>query len=223
MSDQHITTFTTRDGQKIVVRRMLPADVNHLARIYRHLSPESLYLRFQELATDLPPLRVLEEARKLAAIGYARGKGLLAFVERPDGGREPIAGARYLRVGPHAAEVSITVRDDFQRKGVGKQLLALLLREARRDGIRKITANVSAQNQAALHLLNQYPLPIRRQHYGSELYLEADITNLEFIEPVIAFGKAMAPGPRRRTPPARSAGSGWSEARGKNQGVGRPK
>ncbi|HEY80703.1 MAG TPA: GNAT family N-acetyltransferase [Anaerolineae bacterium] len=208
MLNQRILTFQTRDGQKVIVRRMLPADVNHLARIYRHLSPESLYLRFQEPATNLPPLRVLEEARKLAESGYTQGKGFLAFVETPGRGYEPIAGARYLRIGPDAAEVSITVRDDFQRKGVGKQLLALTLREARKAGIRKLVANVSAQNRAILQLLNQFPLPIQRERFGPELYIEADISNLEFIEPTITFETATAPAPRRRSPPTRSAGSG---------------
>jgi len=208
MTDGNITTFSTRDGQKVVVRRMLPADVNHLVHIYRHLSPESLYLRFHEPVANLTPMQVLEEARKLAESGYTRGKGFLAFVEHPGRGREPIAGARYLRVGEDAAEVSITVRDDFQRKGVGSQLLLLLLREARRDGIRKLIANVSAQNRAILQLVNQLSLPTHWERFGPELYLEVDISDSNLIKSGIIFGKPTAPGPRRRSPPVRSAGSG---------------
>ncbi len=208
MAEQPLYIFHTRDGQKVLVRPMLPADVNHLAHLYRHLSPESLYLRFHEPAVGLPPLFVLEEARKIAEAAATQGKGFLAFVAFPDGHREPIAGARYLRVGEDKAEVSITVRDDYQGKGVGKQLLALLLREARRDGIRKLTAYVSAQNRAVLHLLNQFPLPVHREHLGPELYIEVDIANLELIEPVITFGKPTVQAQKRRGPPARSAKTG---------------
>ena len=202
-----LATFYTTDGQRIVVRRMLPADVNHLVAIYRHLSPESIYLRFQEPVTNLSPVRVLDEARHLAAIRSDQGKGLLAFVETTDGVRHPIAGARYLRVAPDVAEISITVRDDFQRKGVGRQLLALLVREARRDGVRKIVANVSAQNRAILHLINQLAAPVRREHYGPELYIEVDISDLA-IEPIWSFETATGQVPRPQTPPGRSADSG---------------
>ncbi len=161
-------TFQAADGQTIMVRRMLPADVNLLVHIYRHLSAESLYQRFREPVANLSPLRVLEEARELAESGYTRGKGFLTFADLPNATGVPVAGARYIRTGENTAEASITIRDDFQRKGIGSRLLNLLIEEARRDGIHTLTANIGANNNAVLRLLSHCVYPQKRERFGSE-------------------------------------------------------
>ncbi len=217
MTDLYVMTFKLRDGRTVRVRRMLPADVNHLVHIYRYLSPESLYLRFQEPAANLPPIRVLEEARRLAESGYTQGKGFLAFVDLPGKPGAPIAGARYVRVSPEAAEISITVRDDFQRQGVGSNLLTILLREARSEGIRKIIANVSVQNQAILHLLNRFPWPIRKERYGPELYIEADISAVTITEKAPSYENSMAPTRSPRIQPGRNVKSAPTATNRKHQ------
>ena len=155
---------------------MLPADVNQLVAIYKHLSEESLYQRFREPAANLPPQRVLEEARALAEAGYTRGQGLLAFALMPSGARIPVAGARYIRITPHQAEVAITVRDDFQKKGIGAELLRQLVLLARDEGIRELTANISSNNRAVLQLMNNMPYPQKRERFGTEMTITFDIT-----------------------------------------------
>ena len=198
-------TFQTTDGQPIAVRRMLPADVNQLIHIYRHLSEESLYQRFQEPVTNLPPQRILEEARLLAEAGYTQGKGFLAFADTPGRPGAPIAGARYIRTGNNTAETAITIRDDFQKKGIGTQLLNLIIEEARKDGIRTLVANVNANNRSVLKLLSHYPYPQKREHYGSEINIKFDISQEPAIQPGQRVRTTMAPGPRRQFPPGRNA------------------
>ncbi len=199
---KYLTTFRTKRGQWVRVREMLPADVNHLVHLYRHLSPESLYARFQEPATDLHPMRVLEEARQLAESGYRQGKGLLAFVDLPGQPGVPIAGARFVRVAPGVAEISITVRDDYQGQGVGSHLVGLLIQEARKQGIHTIIAHVQAYNRAAMSLIHRYGLPYTRQHYGPEVYLEIDISSVPINGTIPPFETAREP---VRVPPARPA------------------
>ena len=192
--DSYIT-FQTTDGQTVRVRRMLPADVNQLAYIFKYLSPDTVYMRFREPAFQLTPLQVLQEARSLAEAGYRRGKGFLAFVDLPERPGTPIGGARYVRVGDDAAEVAVTIRDDFQRKGVGTQLLNILIEEARRDGVRRLIAHVDANNRAVLGLLNRYPLPHRREQQGSEITFEFDLTRPPFNQPneFLRITRALAP------------------------------
>lgn len=176
MNNHDFKQFKTTDGRTVTVRRMLPADVNHLVTLYRHLSPETLYARFQEPAANLPPWRVLNEARALAENGYRQGQGVLAFVDIAGQGPTPVAAARYIRLSPDAAETSITVRDDFQRQGIGRHLLAILAEEARKEGITKLIANVSATNRGVLKLLSRAPYPAKREHYGPEMSVELDLT-----------------------------------------------
>ena len=213
-SDQQIT-FRTTDGQLVRVRRMLPADVNLLVDIFRHLSADSTYLRFREPATQLPPLRILEEARALAQAGYSQGKGFLAFVDLPERRGVPIAGARYIRTGEDIAEVAITVRDDFQNKGVGTQLLRIIIDEARRDGIRYLVAHVSAQNRAALKLLQRYPFPQQRTYDGSEITIIVDISANEVNSLDESWQTTREPGPKPQNPPEHNAKSAMLAPQGR--------
>jgi len=194
--DRYIT-FQTTDGQTIRVRRMLPADVNQLAFIFKHLSQDTIYMRFREPAFQLTPLQVLQEARSLAEAGYRKGKGFLAFADLPDHPGTPIGGARYIRVGDDAAEVAITIRDDFQRKGVGIHLMNILIEEARRDGVRKLIAHVDANNRAVLGLLNRYQLPHHREQSGSEITFEFDLSQAPFNQPDGFLRKTRALAPKR--------------------------
>jgi MFS family permease/GNAT superfamily N-acetyltransferase len=63
--------------------------------------------------------------------------------------------ARYVRdaVDPQAAEVAVTVVDDWQGRGLGTELLAQLSDRGRQEGIRRFTAVVTADNAAAAALL----------------------------------------------------------------------
>jgi L-amino acid N-acyltransferase YncA len=52
-----------------------------------------------------------------------------------------------------SAEVIITVRDDYQKKGIGRELLLRLISLARAQGVTGLTAQVLADNVAMLRLL----------------------------------------------------------------------
>jgi acetyltransferase len=205
MKHQTLTTFQTNDGQTITVRRILPADVNQLVYIFRNLSEESVYQRFREPATNLSPMRVLETARLLAEDAYIRGMGIIAYADLPGRPCAPIAGARYIRTGKTTAEVAITVIDAFQKKGVGSKLIEIIFEEARRDGIRTLTANVSANNSAVLHMLSRSNYPQKRERFGSEIAIEFDITGEMVNPPAVTAEIATAPGPRPQIRPGHNA------------------
>lgn len=63
--------------------------------------------------------------------------------------------ARYVRdrENPAAAEIAVTIVDDWQGRGLGGELLARLADRARQEGIRRFTAVVAAGNAAAAGLL----------------------------------------------------------------------
>jgi len=56
---------------------------------------------------------------------------------------------------PQAAEVAVTVIDDWQRLGLGTVLLAQLSDRARAAGLRRFTALVATQNEAGIRLLRR--------------------------------------------------------------------
>ena len=68
--------------------------------------------------------------------------------------------ARFVRatVEDHEAEVAVVVRDDFQRKGLGKHLLLTLADKARALGLTHFTAWVMAENIRLMKLIKNMEL-----------------------------------------------------------------
>lgn len=174
MHDQH--TFLTDSGLCVWVRPMRPDDAPHIINIFEHLSPESRYLRFHEPLTAPDPQFILEQAEALTAQTMRHGHGWLAFADLPDEAAATIGGVRWMQVEPRVAEVALTVRDDLQQQGIGRELLRLCLADARESGIEKLTAVVQGANRAVLRLLSQAGLPVTRDTHAGEIYIEVDLT-----------------------------------------------
>ena len=54
-----------------------------------------------------------------------------------------------------SAEVALVVRDDFQNRGVGSELLSYLTLLAKRQGLLGFSAEVLVDNQPMLHLFER--------------------------------------------------------------------
>jgi GNAT superfamily N-acetyltransferase len=83
--------------------------------------------------------------------------------------RRLIAVARFVRLAddPEAAEVAITVADDWQRRGLGSLLTEQLAEQARRRGIRRFTATMAADNVPAHRLMGRLTEHLEQHHVGS--------------------------------------------------------
>jgi RimJ/RimL family protein N-acetyltransferase len=131
-----------------------PADAPILADGFARLSAESRRLRFLTVKPSLSDseLRYLTEVdghhhEALGAIDPATGQG--------------IGVARFVRDehDPSRAEVAVTVADEWQRRGVGKLLLARIADRAREEGMTRFTALVSTDNRGMQRLLESLDAP----------------------------------------------------------------
>jgi GNAT superfamily N-acetyltransferase len=130
-----------------LVRDLRPSDGAALDEVFAGLSPRSRYLRFH---APLHRLSSRFRATLLDVDGRDR-LALVAVVCTPDGPRA--AGiVRIVRTGPRTAEVAIEVADTLHRQGIGRLLLNALGRRAAELGITQLTADVLAENTAALGL-----------------------------------------------------------------------
>jgi GNAT superfamily N-acetyltransferase len=106
----------------LLIRPLGPADERSLKDLFYAQSEETTALRFGT------PLSRLSDAQfqELVAIDFRTSMALGAFL--CEGRRRRLAGvARYhARAGETEAELSVAVRDDFQRKGVGSALVRAL-------------------------------------------------------------------------------------------------
>jgi GNAT superfamily N-acetyltransferase len=154
-----------RDGSKVVIRPVQRDDAPLLADGFARLSPQSRRLRFLRTKDELTPA----ELRYFTDVDHHDHEALGAL-DHP-GGRG-VGIARYVRDtgDPRAAEIAVTVVDDWQGRGLGTELLAQLSGRARAAGICRFTALASADNRAAAGLLRGAGADVVRREHGTVEY-----------------------------------------------------
>ncbi len=174
------TQFTTEAGTMIRTRLIRPEDADHLIDLFNHLSPATKRRRFNAGLQNIDETRVRATAEQLASVdNRTDGGAILGFADMPEGERL-IGVARFARLPDSSeksvAEVAVVVRDDFQRQGIGTELLRLLLILARQIGIDVLTAGVQADNTTIFHMLSKMEIPVRSStHQGeTELWIDVD-------------------------------------------------
>ncbi|HXF61249.1 MAG TPA: GNAT family protein [Caldilineaceae bacterium] len=156
--------FTTRDGYPLSYRLIRAADARLLIDLFDRLSPESRRRRFHANLEHLSGEAKWERASALANVDNRTLGGAVLAIERDADGCEQVVGvARLARPPdqPHSpeAEVAVVVRDDFQGRGVGSELLRRMARLAQQMGVRTLVAEIEADNEAALRLFRGLALP----------------------------------------------------------------
>jgi RimJ/RimL family protein N-acetyltransferase len=170
---------TLRDGASILVRPIAPEDKPLLVDVFGRLTEESRYWRFFMNLRALSPAMLAD----FTEVDHFDHEAVIAI--EPSSG-QALGVARYARLNddPEAAEVAVTVVDDWHRRGVASTLLAELSARAKQEGVRRFVAIVRADNPGAAALF--------RTVSGSKLRIAGPV--LEFV---IELGH----------------GNGWSGAR----------
>lgn len=151
-------TVVLRDGSTVVIRQVQAADAPLVADGFARLSADSRSTRCLGAKKELSPA----ELRYLTDVDHHDHEALGAL-EHP-GGRG-VGIARYIRYSsdPRAAEIAVTVVDDWQGRGLGTELVRQLSGRAWREGIRRFTAVATTDNWAAVRLLRAMGAqPVRR-------------------------------------------------------------
>jgi ribosomal protein S18 acetylase RimI-like enzyme len=161
---------TTKSGLKIFLRAIRPGDKPLYKVFLEAMSDQSVYLKFFRSirATD-------DFVQKMVEVDYTRQMGILAL--SGEGVEDRILGmSRYLLdqdVG--TAEVYFGVRDDFQNRGIGRELLTHLTAVARKRGLKGLTAQVMVDNRRMLHLFRS----LEGKEYKIERRMEAGVFYLD--------------------------------------------
>lgn len=167
-----------RDGSRVRIRQGHHSDRELLLRGFQRLSHESRYRRF------LTPLPELTEpmARYLAEIDHHHHEAMIAIDEQTG---EGVGVARYVRdrQRPQAAEIAVTVIDDWQGRRLGTLLLELIAARAREEGITTFTAFMLATNDTMMDLL---------KHLESVRIVDREAGSVQVQVPIPEVGVAPA-------------------------------
>ena len=143
---------TTRGGVETLLRPVKISDEPLLKDFFYKLSSNSMYRRFISVRRDMPH----ERLQDFVAIDYTREMILLA-VQRPAPSKEVLMGlAQYgIDENTHTAEAAVVVRDDFQNRGLGTELMSYVVLLANKAGLLGLTAEVLGENTAMLHVMQK--------------------------------------------------------------------
>jgi GNAT superfamily N-acetyltransferase len=130
-----------RDGSAVLIRQVRSADAPLLADGFARLSAASRQMRFLGVKKELSAA----ELRYLTDVDHHDHEALAALDQA---GGHGVGIARYIRDAddPQAAEIAVTIIDDWQSRGLGTELLAWLSQRAREEGICRFTAVVASEN-----------------------------------------------------------------------------
>jgi acyl-CoA hydrolase/GNAT superfamily N-acetyltransferase len=153
------TYRTTKAGLEIQLRPVKISDEPLLKDFFYSLSDRSLYRRFISVRKDMPH----EMLQDFVVIDYTKEMVILAVIGEED--REKVIGVGQYAIDAmtHSAEVAFVVRDDYQRKGIGRELLSYLTYLAKKQGLLGFTAEVLIENTPMLHLFESMGFDIQRR------------------------------------------------------------
>ncbi|MBI3649874.1 MAG: GNAT family N-acetyltransferase [Acidobacteria bacterium] len=159
-----------RDGTLLRLRALRPSDRDGLKALFHRCSPESIRYRFLSTIKSLP----VELLDRLVKVDGATQLALVVVpLEEPE--NRIIAVGRYHVIAdrPQVAEVAFLVEDDFQKRGIGTQLLDALAEIARAHDITHFSADVLVDNLVMISVF-------RKAGYALTSSASYGVTHLEF-------------------------------------------
>jgi acetyltransferase len=154
-------TWRTRDGWEGLIRPIAPGDESAWVEFVKRLSPATRYKRGGTRLEALTPAL----ARERVAPDRQREFALVAVASRAES--SAIVGvARCQRHEDGSWEFMLVVADDWQRRGVGRRLMAALDAEMSRRGVPVLEGLVLASNRGMLEFVQRLGFRVEPSEAG---------------------------------------------------------
>lgn len=142
---QYVQQWST--DSSITIRPIRPEDEPLMVLFHQELSEESVYLRYAHMV-NLKHRIAHERLTRICFIDYDREMLLVADRKDPETSEHQILGVARLSNlhGQNEAEFALIVRDSYQERGLGTELLRLLLQIARQEKLNAIVGYILTSN-----------------------------------------------------------------------------
>jgi acetyltransferase len=144
---RYISGWKMKDGTNVMIRPMRPEDEPLMVKFHGALSERSVYMRYFH-AAKLGQRVAHERLTRMCFLDYDRAIALLADRTVPESGEhEILAVGRMTKLhGTNSAEIALLVRDQYQRCGLGSELLSRLIQIARDERLESLHADMLQEN-----------------------------------------------------------------------------
>jgi acetyltransferase len=175
---QYVSPWIMRDGTAVTIRPIRPEDEPLMVRFHEALSEASVHLRYFH-AMKLSHRVAHERLTRICFIDYDREMVLVVDHREPATGRREILAVGRLRREPggEEAEFALLVRDGFQGRGLGTELLRRLIAVGRDERVRRIAADILSENQPMRRICGQLGFRLRHAAGEPEVRAELDLVS----------------------------------------------
>jgi acyl-CoA hydrolase/RimJ/RimL family protein N-acetyltransferase len=157
---EHLETFrTSRKGLKMFLRPVKITDEGLMKDFFYSLSARSMHKRFMSFRVEMPH----ERLQQYLPVDYEKDMAIAALVKEGENYILAGLGQYFMNRDQHTAEVAIVVRDSYQQKSVGTEILFYLTSIARQRGLLGFTAEVLLDNEPMLRLFEKLGFDIDRR------------------------------------------------------------
>jgi acetyltransferase len=130
----------------VTIRPIRPEDEPLMVEFHKTLSNRSVQLRYFGLLS-LEERVVHERLRRVCFIDYDREIALVVDLKNRDGTHRVLGVGRLLKEhGTEEAEFALLISDPWQGKGLGSELLKLLVQIGRKERLHRIVGHISPEN-----------------------------------------------------------------------------
>jgi acetyltransferase len=163
---RYISPWTLKDGTEVTIRPIRPEDEPALVRFHETLSERSVYLRYFHLI-NLEQRTTHERLTRICFIDYDREMALVAVRRNPQTGESDVLGvSRLVKIlGTREAEVAVLINDQWQGRGLGKELLGRLIPIGAAEKLTKLTAGILPDNRGVIRICEKLGFAMK---YSSE-------------------------------------------------------
>jgi acetyltransferase len=157
---------------EVTIRPIRPEDEPLMVEFHKTLSDRSVYLRYFGILS-LEKRIMHERLRRACFIDYDREMALVADLENRDGTHQILGVGRLIK-GHEAndAEFAVLISDPWQGKGLGSELLRLLVQIGRKERLQRIVGHISAENPTMKRVSEEVGFRLRFDQPNREWFAE---------------------------------------------------
>jgi acetyltransferase len=169
-----IEYITTRKiaGLEVTIRPIRPEDEPLMVEFHKTLSDRSVYLRYFGIVS-LEERIMHERLRRVCFIDYDREIALVADLKNRDGTHQIVGVGRLIKEHEaNDAEFAVLISDPWQGKGLGSELLRLLVQIGRKERLQRIVGHISAENTTMKRVSEEVGFGLRFDQANNEWFAE---------------------------------------------------
>jgi acetyltransferase len=171
---KYVSTWTLKDGTPVAIRPIRPEDEPAMVRFHETLSERSVYLRYFHLM-NLEQRTTHERLTRICFIDYDREMALVAVRRNPETGESEILGVgRMMKIfGANEGEVAVLISDNWQGRGLGRELLSRLVVVGGDEKLTRLSADILPDNRDVMRICEKLGFSLKHSE-------EDDVVRAEY-------------------------------------------